>query len=121
MPKQTKVPLAHRRALGRLLTRAATPHPAIRLKPGEWVRTLRAALHMTQAQLARRAGVSQAHVGLIELGRVDPQVGTLRGLFTALFCDLVVLPVPLRRPADIVAERTTDIPTPRIWDEPSAS
>ncbi|MBI5243162.1 MAG: helix-turn-helix transcriptional regulator [Elusimicrobia bacterium] len=116
MPKQTRVPLPHRRALARLLTPACRPHPALRLEPDQWVRTVRAALHMSQAQLAKRAEISQAHVALIERGRVDPRVGTLRRIFAALFCDFIVLPVPLRRPGDIVAERTMDIPTPRIWD-----
>jgi transcriptional regulator with XRE-family HTH domain len=120
MSRETSVPLSHRRALARLLNEAPKLHPALRLKPGEWVRTVRAALHMSQAQLAARAGLSQNHILLIEKGRVDPQVGTLRRIFSALFCDFIVLPIPLRRPSDLIAERTLDIPTPRIWDRPES-
>lgn len=118
MARETSVPLPHRRAWARLLNEAPKLHPSYRLKPGEWVRTVRAALHMSQAQLAERAGLSQNHVLLIEKGRVDPQAGTLARIFDALFCDLVLLPVPRRRPSALVAERTLDIPTPRIWDRP---
>ncbi|MBI5882365.1 MAG: helix-turn-helix transcriptional regulator [Elusimicrobia bacterium] len=120
MPKLTRLTLSHKRAVGRLLMTANIPYAATRLTPGEWVRTMRATLHMTQAQLARRAGIVPAHVNLIEKGRVDPKVGTLRRVFAALYCDLAVLPVPLKRPTDIIAERTTGIPNSRIWDEPRA-
>ena len=52
MPKLSGVPLAQRRALNRLQLRGAAPAPELRLNPGQWVRTLRVALHMTQRQLA---------------------------------------------------------------------
>jgi transcriptional regulator with XRE-family HTH domain len=129
MPRQTKVPLAHRRALNKALTQDAVPPAALRLSAGAWVRTLRAALHMTQAQLAERAGLTQAHVALIENGKIDPQLGTLKALFDALFCDCVLLPVPRARPGDIVAQRVKEVArdkreeetmlaqaSPRLWD-----
>jgi len=75
---------------------------------------------MTQAQLARRAGLTQPHVALIESGKGDPQVGTLRALFNALFCDLVVLPIPRHRPGDIVFDRGGGHEPPgrrlKLWD-----
>jgi transcriptional regulator with XRE-family HTH domain len=116
MPIKTILPYRNRRALNELLSKRSVP----RLKHGDWLKTLRAALRMTQGQLARRAGLSQQHVALIEAGKIDPKVETLRALFDALFCDLVVLPVPRRRPGDIVAERTAErrwlLPSSRIWD-----
>lgn len=116
MPKKSGVPIAHHRALNRLLVAGAVPPAALRLSPGEWIRTLRVAYRMTQAQLALRSGVGQSHIAMIEKERLDPQAGTLRRLFDALFCDFVVLPLPRRRPSDVVAERTLGAPLGRIWD-----
>ena len=58
---------------------------------------MRNALRMTQAELAQRAGVSQPHLADIEKGNVAPQVGTLRKIFNAMSCDVVVEP-RLRKP-----------------------
>ena len=54
---------------------------------------------MTQAELARRAGVSQSHLANIERGKIDPQIGTLKRIFNAMSCDVVVEPRP-RKPID---------------------
>jgi transcriptional regulator with XRE-family HTH domain len=120
MPKHTAISLRQRRALNQLQIKGNTPRAALLLSPGEWIRAMRWALRMTQAQLARRAGVSQQHVALIEAGRVDPKVGTLRTLLRSLYCDLALLPVPTRRPGDIVAEKTAqrgwEQTSSRIWD-----
>jgi transcriptional regulator with XRE-family HTH domain len=56
------------------------------------LRTLRTALHMTQAQLANRAGMPQSHIARIEAGKADVQLGTLRKVFGALFCDFLLVP-----------------------------
>jgi transcriptional regulator with XRE-family HTH domain len=117
MPKLSGVPIAHHIALNRLQVSGALPLAALRLKPGQWVRTLRVALHMTQRQLAGRAGVSQGNLALIEKGRFEPQIATLRRLFDALYCDLIVLPVPRQRVAAILAEKTTGVPSRRLWDD----
>ena len=120
MPKAPWIPIGHRRALNRLLISGGAPPAAVRLAPGQWVRTMRVALRMTQAQLARRARVTQPHVALIESGKVDPGVATLRVIFDALFCDLVVLPIPRRRPGDIVFDRGGGHEPPgrklKLWD-----
>lgn len=60
---------------------------------------------MTQAQLARRAGMPQSHVARLESGKVDPQVSTLRRIFDALFCDLLVMPGPRRGLDELLDER----------------
>lgn len=116
MPKLSGVPIAQRRALNRLQMSGAVPAPALRLKPGQWVRTLRVAFHMTQRQLAARAGVSQGNLALIEAGRFEPQLPTLRRLFDALYCDLIVLPSPRKPVSAVIAEKTLGIPTRRMWD-----
>jgi transcriptional regulator with XRE-family HTH domain len=116
MPKLSGVKIAHHQALNRIQVTGVLPPMQLRLEPGQWVRALRVALHMTQRQLASRAKVSQTNLALIESGRVEPQLGTLRVLFDALFCDLMVLPIPRRRVSEILAEKTFDVPTRRLWD-----
>ena len=64
---------------------------------GEWIRTLRGYLRMTQRDLAKRANISQPHLVAIESGKTDPQIGTLRRVYEALYCDLAVEPRP-RKP-----------------------
>lgn len=118
MPKLSGITIGHRRALNRLQVAGTLPPPGVRLEPGQWVRTLRVALHMTQRQLAKRAGVSQGNLALIERGRLEPQLTTLRKLFDALYCDLIVLPVPRKRIPAVLTELTFNQPTRRIWDPP---
>ncbi|MBI5595173.1 MAG: helix-turn-helix domain-containing protein [Elusimicrobia bacterium] len=69
------------------------------------IRLLRHALRMTQAQLARRAGLPQSHVAVIEMGKVDLKVKTLRKIFNALGGGLLVVPRFPKTPSAIVAER----------------
>lgn len=69
------------------------------------IKLLRHGLGMTQAQVARRAGLAQSHLAEIELGGVDPQLGTLRKIFHALSCDTLVVPRFTKRPDTIIAER----------------
>lgn len=71
--------------------------------PKDWARWslnrqvwfLRVSNELTQAELARRAGVAQSHVAKVEQGR-DVRWSTLRKLFAAMGCDLLVLPHPQR-------------------------
>ena len=66
---------------------------------GERVRTGRKALHLSQEEVARRAGVSLNQVNRLERGEiVDPHFSTLAGLATALdmqISELVGEPAPL--------------------------
>ncbi|MDR4495512.1 MAG: helix-turn-helix domain-containing protein [Nitrospirales bacterium] len=57
-------------------------------KPGDWIRLLRTSLRMTQAELAKRARITQANLVAIETGKVDPRVGTLQRIYQGLFCHL---------------------------------
>lgn len=55
------------------------------MRIGERVRTRRKALHLSQEEVARRAGVSLNQVNRLERGEiVDPHFSTLAGLATAL-------------------------------------
>lgn len=116
MPRLSRVTIAQRRALNRLQCAGIVPPAAVRLAAGQWVRTLRVALYMTQRQLAGRARVSQGNLALIERGRLEPQLATLRKIFNALSCDLLVLPIPRKRVSAIIAEKTLVVPTRRMWD-----
>ncbi len=48
------------------------------------LKQLRAERGLTQAALAKRAGVTLSYVGRLEIGRHDPQLSTLRKLAKAL-------------------------------------
>lgn len=57
---------------------AMTNRLATRLKQ------LRAQQQITQAVLAKRAGVTLSYIGRLEIGRHDPQLSTLKKLAKAL-------------------------------------
>jgi transcriptional regulator with XRE-family HTH domain len=84
-------------ALSRLQVQEATEPN--HLTPGDWIRILRNRLRMTQAELAKRAHITQPNLAAIESGRVDPQVSTLRRIYQGLWCDLTIEP-RLKKPLD---------------------
>lgn len=51
---------------------------------GKYIRDLREEQKFSQAELARLAGVSQAHVAKIELGKVDPRLSTVNKIVAVL-------------------------------------
>ncbi len=59
---------------------------------GETVARRRAELGMSQAELARRSGVSKADISRLERGKANPTLGTLRKVLDELQLDLQVLP-----------------------------
>lgn len=48
------------------------------------LKQLRAERELTQAALAKRAGVTLSYIGRLEIGRHDPQLSSLRKLAKAL-------------------------------------
>ena len=80
----------------------------------EWVRGIRVALGMTQADLARRARVTQPHLAGIERGKIDPQVKTLRRIFDALSCDLSLVPCPRVSISEILHDRARQVARDRL-------
>lgn len=116
MPKLSGIKIAHRRALNRIQVPGVLPAPELRLSAAQWVKTLRVAYHMTQRQLAERSRVTQSQIALIEKGFCEPQLSTLRKIFDALYCDLIVLPAPRRRLAAVVAEMCMGVPHRSMWD-----
>lgn len=75
----------------------------------EDVRRWRQALGMTQAELARRAGVSQPLIARIERGGVDPRMSTLRSILRALAqAERTEVKVKEIMSSPVVSVRTTD-------------
>ena len=105
MPGLKKVPLPARQALNEAIVYVSRAPKRVDQPPGVYVRALRGALRMSQAQLARRAGLPQSHVARLESGQLDARLGTWRRLFDAMFCALLVLPRPRKRPGDALADR----------------
>ena len=73
--------------------------------PHVYLRTIRATLKMTQAQLAKRTGIAKSHVAQIEAGAANVGVRTLTRLFDAVFCDLLIIPKARKKPTQALAER----------------
>jgi DNA-binding XRE family transcriptional regulator len=57
---------------------------------GQQVRALRVARGLTQAELAKMIGTSQAAIARLEAGGVDPRIQTLARLGEALGAELIV-------------------------------
>lgn len=58
------------------------------------VRLLRGRLGITQEVLAKRAGMPQSYVGKLESGKVSPSLKMMERIFSALSCELVLVPRP---------------------------
>ncbi|MDR4468683.1 MAG: helix-turn-helix domain-containing protein [Nitrospira sp.] len=90
-------------ALQRLEAEPRAEHPA--MSYGQWIRTVRNYLRMTQQELAQRSQIPQSHLALIESGKIDPQIGTLQRIFDGLSCELVIEPQPRRPLSEILRGR----------------
>jgi transcriptional regulator with XRE-family HTH domain len=73
------------------------------------IRSIRNALRMTQAQLAKRVGLPQSHLAKIETGKVDIQLNTLRRILRAMHCETFVLPKFEKTPLPSVARRIQEV------------
>ena len=80
----------------------------------DWIKSVRLALRMTQAELAKRAQVTQPHLAGIERGRIDPQIKTLRRIFDALSCDLTITPQPKTDIQQILLDQARRIARERL-------
>src|SRR5258708_8673642 len=81
-------------ALSQLLGRPKDYAPPPEPPAGTWVRIVRSYLRMTQAELAKRAKVTQPHLVAIERGKIDPQAATLHTIFPPMGSHLLVPPEP---------------------------
>ena len=78
------------------------------------VRLMRTRLGMTQAQLAKRCGLTQSHIANIENGNVDMQLTTLRRIFSAMRCRLVLAPQPEESLDEIVERQARKAAAARV-------
>ena len=78
-----------------------SPLEGQRPKPEYWIRLLRTYLRMTQAELAKRANITQANLAAIESGKTDPRLSTLQRIYNGLSCNLHFEPRP-QKPLDEV-------------------
>lgn len=131
-----RLPITRRRILKRLVSYGIkAPEAAQGLAPHVVIRAIRNGLRMTQAQLARRAGMPQSHVAKIETGKVDAQLSTLRKILRAMFCEMVLVPKFKKTPQAAIAGRVKEVarrrgltrseekrlmshPSSAIWEEP---
>ena len=84
------------------------------LQPKDWIRLLRTYLRMTQAELAKRAKITQANLAAIESGKVDPRVSTLQRIYQGLSCHLSVEPRPQKPLEDIIRGRARAMALERL-------
>ena len=84
------------------------------LQPKDWIRLLRTYLRMTQAELAKRAKITQANLVAIESGKVDPRVSTLQRIYQGLSCHLSVEPRPQKPLEDILRDRARAVALKRL-------
>jgi predicted DNA-binding mobile mystery protein A len=82
--------------------------------PADWIRILRDSLRMTQAELASRAKITQPHLAGIESGKTDPQVSTLKRIFEAMSCDLVLEPRPRKPIKEVLRGRARSVELQRL-------
>ena len=90
--------------------KSTAPRPSY----GEWIRILRTSLRMSQAELAKRASIPQSHIASIETGKTDPQLSTMRRIFNALSCDLVIEPRPAKSLQDLLRDRARAVALRRL-------
>jgi transcriptional regulator with XRE-family HTH domain len=99
-------------ALSKLLV--ASSYEDHNLQPKDWIRLLQTYLRMTQAELAKRAKITQANLAAIESGTVDPRIGTLQRIYQRLSCHLNVEPRPQQPLEDIIRGRARAIALQRL-------
>lgn len=83
-------------------------HAAVPKRPPKgWVRAVREAVGMTQAQLGRRIGITRQAVALLEESEVDggTSLGRLQRAADALGCDLQYVLVPRKPLEQMVADQ----------------
>ncbi len=112
MPRLSRGSVVQLQAINELIRYVARAPKAAAHPTGFYLRALRGKLRMSQAQLARRSGIDQGQIARIELGKIEAELKTLRKLFAAMFCDLLVIPKPRQHLGDALAARNAE------WERP---
>ncbi len=98
----------------RALRKATVSRQQIPLEPGALIRLVRERLHMTQRQLARRCGIPQSHLTLIEQGKADVQYGSLNRIFKALHCRPLLSVMPEKDFDAIISGQAHEVAARRV-------
>jgi transcriptional regulator with XRE-family HTH domain len=69
---------------------------------------------MTQAELAKRAHITQPNLAAIESGKVDPLLSTLRRIYKGLWCDLNIEPQLQKPLEETVRDRARAVALKRL-------
>lgn len=99
-------------ALSKLQVDSSTNGPGF--THSDWIRLVRTYLRMTQAELAKRANITQANLIAIESGKADPRVSTLRRIYKGLSCHLHVDPHPKKPLKELLRGRARAIALQRL-------
>ncbi len=108
MPRLIRGSVVQLQAINELIRYVSRSPKAAAHTPGYYLKALRGKMRMSQGQLARMSGIDQSQIARIELGKVEPTLTTLRRLFDALFCDMLVIPKPRMQLGDALAERNAE-------------
>lgn len=84
------------------------------VSPGFLVALIRKRLRMTQQMLAKRAKLPQSMISRIEANKVEPSIKTLKKIFDALYCDVVMVPIPRKDFDTILQEQASRVAKRRI-------
>ena len=122
MPRLSRGSVVQLQAINELIRFIARAPKSATHPTGFYLRALRGKLRMSQTQLSRRSGIDQGHIARIELGSVEAELKTLRKLFDAMFCDLLVIPKPRQHLGDTLADRNAERERPdhghtSLWAE----
>lgn len=113
--KKNRLPVSSQHMLDQFVSYGRrAPEGLEALSASALIRMLRNALRMTQAQLAKRAGLPQSHLAVIETGKVDMKLATLRKILKALQGELVIVARFRKEPASIVAERIREVARKKV-------
>lgn len=107
--RRRSLPMSDKLMARRLVSWGKKIPQAAELAPHVVIRGIRKALHMTQAQLAARAGLPQSHLAKIESGGVDVQWSTLGRILRAMNCEAVLVPKFTKEPEAAVRERIREV------------
>ena len=85
------------------------------LEFGQTIYLIRKNLCMSQQTLAKRSGIPQPQISKIEKGSLSSNYSTLKKISDALFCDIVISPIPKKDLSSIKQNIAEKIARKRIY------
>ena len=84
------------------------------LETKELIRMLRTRLFLTQANLAKIAKVTPSTILRIETGHMEPTEKMLKKIFSAMHCEMMVIPKTSQHPVEILRKKAHQIALKRV-------